>query len=176
MGQSKKYGYYIAGFTDGEGSFNVSLIKRKDYAEKWKIVASFNISQRDKTILLFIKRFLCCGTLRQRKDGVIYYEVTKIADLQKKIIPFFQNFQFLSSNKKRNFSIFAKIVNLLYKKEHLTPRGFKKIIQLRENLNEGRGRKRKYSLKDVLKIEESPETIRKNLLKKSRKIRYSPIS
>ena len=42
MEQSKKYGYYIAGFTDGEGSFNASLIKRKDYAEKWKIVASMN--------------------------------------------------------------------------------------------------------------------------------------
>lgn len=169
MEQLKKYGYYIAGFTDGEGSFNVSLVKRKDYAGKWKVVASFNISQRNRTILLFIKRFLGCGTLRQRKDGVIYYEVTKIADLKKKIIPFFRNFRFLSPNKRRNFSVFTKIVDLLHKKEHLTPQGLKKIIQLRENLNEGRGRKRKYSLKDVLKTEESPETIRKNLLKRLRR-------
>ena len=38
-----EYGHYIAGFTDGEGSFNVSIIKRIDYEGKWKITASFNV-------------------------------------------------------------------------------------------------------------------------------------
>jgi hypothetical protein len=29
-------GHYLAGFTDGEGSFNVSFGKRADYAMPWK--------------------------------------------------------------------------------------------------------------------------------------------
>lgn len=158
-----KLGYYIAGFTDGEGSFNVSVKRRDDYTGAWKLSASFNISQKDRIILAKIKDVLRCGTLRERQDGVVYYEVTNIKSLQEKIIPFFERFGFLSANKKTNFSIFKKIVDLMYKNGHLTKEGFMTIIQLREILNEGRGRKRKYQLADIYK-KRSSETIRKNPL------------
>ena len=158
-----KDGYYIAGFTDGEGSFNVSIKKRNDYAEEWKITASFNISQKDRVILAWIKNILGCGSLRERKDGVVYYEVTNIASLKEKIIPFFVRFNFISARKKANFSIFKKIVEKMHSKDHLSPEGLKSILELREILNEGKGRKRKYNLSDVIKIEESPETIRKTV-------------
>lgn len=156
-----RMGYYIAGFTDGEGSFNVSVKKRDDYTGIWKLSASFNISQKDRVILAKIKDTLGCGTLRERQDGVVYYEVTNVKSLQDKIIPFFERFGFLSANKKTNFSIFKKIVDLMHKNEHLTKDGFLKIIRLREILNEGRGRKRKYQLSDIFK-KGSSETIRKN--------------
>lgn len=146
-----KDGYYIAGFTDGEGSFNVSIKKRDDYAKDWKITASFNISQKDRVILAWIKKILGCGTLRERKDGVVYYEVTNITSLYETIIPFFVKYNFISSRKKTNFSIFKEIVEMMYKQDHLNPEGFKKILELREGLNEGKGRKRKYNLSDVIK-------------------------
>lgn len=145
-----KFGYYISGFIDGEGSFNISLKKRMDYSDEWKITASFNISQRDRVILAFIKTKLGCGTLRERKDGVVYYEVTNIQSLHDKIIPFFIRFPFLSAAKKRNFSIFKQIVEIMRNKGHLKRDGFLKIIELREKLNEGRGRNRKYNLEDVI--------------------------
>ena len=146
-----KDGYYIAGFTDGEGSFNVSLKKRNDYVGEWKITTSFNISQKDRVILSWIKKILGCGTLRERLDGVIYYEVTNVTSLKEKVIPFFIKFNFISSKKKTNFSIFKQIVEIMYNKEHLNKEGFEKILQLREVLNEGKGRKRKYNLSDVIK-------------------------
>ena len=153
-------GNYIAGFTDGEGSFNVSVMKRKDYVGKWKIRASFNISQKDRLILERIQKNFGCGTLRERSDGVIYYEVTDVASLIKKVIPFFRRFSFLSENKKKNFLIFSEIVKLMANKEHLNENGFRNIIQLREILNEGKGRKRKYNAPELL-TEKSSETIRK---------------
>ena len=146
-----KHGYYIAGFADGEGSFNVSLTQRKDYIGKWKITASFNVSQKERHILAFIKKTLGCGTLRERKDGVVYYEVTNIQSLYDTILPFFKRFPILSQNKKKNFSIFSSIVKRMYRKEHLTPEGLREILELREKLNLGIGRKRKYTLQDVLK-------------------------
>lgn len=146
---NQNHGYYIAGFADGEGSFNISLKKRKDYAGKWKITASFNVSQKDRTILAFIKKVVGCGTLRTRKDGVVYYEVTNITSLYENVLPFFKRFRFLSANKKRNFAIFTRIVEKMYRKEHLTKEGFKEILELREKLNLGIGRKRKYTLQDV---------------------------
>ncbi len=159
----QKDGYYIAGFTDGEGSFNISIKKRNDYAEGWKVAASFNISQKDRVILSWIKNILGCGSLRERLDGVVYYEVTNITTLYKKILPFFTRFNFISSRKKKNFSIFKQIVEVMFKQEHLTEEGLKKVLQLRELLNEGKGRKRKYNLSDVIKVEESSETTRKTL-------------
>jgi len=145
----EKHGYYIAGFVDGEGSFNVSLKKREDYVGQFKLTASFNVSQKDRVILAFVKKTIGCGTLRERKDGVVYYEVTNITSLYENVLPFFKKFGFLSAKKKQNFAIFKKIVEKMYHKEHLTKIGFREVIDLREKLNLGIGRKRKYTLKDV---------------------------
>ena len=46
----ERLGHYLAGFTDGEGSFNVSFRKRGDYTMPWKVSLCFNVSQRDKVI------------------------------------------------------------------------------------------------------------------------------
>lgn len=145
-----RIGNYIAGFTDGEGSFNVSLKKRDDYQQGWKLTASFNVSQNERVVLALIKKVLGCGTLRTRKDGIIYYEVTNIHTLQERVIPFFKKFNFLSAKKKINFSIFTQIVSKIYLGEHLSKKGFLEIVNLREKLNEGIGRKRKYTLQDIV--------------------------
>lgn len=158
---SSDIGNYIAGFTDGEGSFNVSIKKRLDYKESWKLTASFNISQKDRVILAWIKHILGCGTLRERKDGVVYFEVTNITSLYNTIIPFFRKYSFRSAYKKNNFRIFSEIVSIMYFGEHNTTEGFQKVLKLREKLNNGIGRKRKYTLKDVINSEESSETTRK---------------
>ncbi|PSO47194.1 MAG: hypothetical protein BRC24_00215, partial [Parcubacteria group bacterium SW_4_46_8] len=129
-----QHGYYIAGFADGEGSFNVSVKKRSDYQNGWKLSASFNISQKDRVILAQIKKVLGCGTLRERQDGVVYYEVTNISSLHDRIIPFFSEFNFLSSRKKNNFSTFKQIVERMYSKDHLEKDGFEEILELRSEL------------------------------------------
>jgi len=139
-----EHGFYIAGFVDGEGSFNVSLRKRTDHRLGWQVVSSFNVSQKDRVILAFLKKIFGCGTLRTRKDGVVYYEVTNIDMLNRKIIPFFERFGFLSANKKRNFSIFKQIVSELAVGP-LTKDILKRVVDLRESLNKGIGRKRKYT-------------------------------
>jgi len=154
-------GNYIAGFTDGEGSFNVSIKKRLDYKQCWKLSASFNISQKDRVILAWVKHILGCGTLRTRKDGIVYFEVTNISSLHDVIIPFFKKFGFRSAYKKNNFRIFSEIVRLMHAGEHNSKEGFQKVLELRENLNPGIGRKRKYTLQDVVISEVSSETTRK---------------
>ena len=141
-------GYYFAGFTDGEGSFNVSMRKRPDHTMKWQIILTFNVSQRDPVVLAEMKRYLGCGRFLKRKDGVNCYIVQNPSAIQERIIPFFKKFSFLSSNKKKNFSIFTQIAEMVFSKQHLTKDGLLKIIQLRETLNEGKGRKRKYNLVD----------------------------
>ena len=162
-------GWYLAGFADGEGSFNISLKRDAEYRLGWHIEPSFNVSQRDKTILALFKRHLGVGTLRNRKDGVVYYEVRNYRALQERVIPFFEKFVFLSSTKKRNFSIFRKIVALMNEGQHTNAEGLKKILLLREQINKGHGRTRKYSLDDYLDSQtESSETIRQTSSRRRR--------
>ena len=62
-------GYYLAGFVDGEGSFNVS--------------------QKDPTVLVLLKDTLSCGIIKTRKcDSLFSYDVTKPKDILERVIPF----------------------------------------------------------------------------------------
>ena len=146
-------GNYLAGFTDGEGSFNVSFRLRKDYKIPWKISLSFNISQKDQVILSQFKKHLKCGTIRERKnDGIWYYEVNNFNAIKTNIIPFFNRFGFLSAKKKRDFSKFKQIAKLIENKDHLTIEGIQEILKIRKEMNDGGVGKRKYSDEEILRI------------------------
>ena len=152
-------GFYLAGFTDGEGSFNVSFRPRKDYPVPWKISLSFNVSQKDRVILALFKRHLGCGTLRGRPDGVWYYETTNLKAITENVIPFFERFPFLSAKKKRDFGKFKQIVALVERGEHLRADGIRSILEIREGMNDGG--KRRHQHADILAtLTESSETIR----------------
>ncbi len=153
--------YYLVGFADGEGSFNVSIRKRPDHTMKWQIVLTFNVSQSESYILSQFKKHLGCGRIVQRKkDGLYMYVVDNPKSLQEKVIPFFKKYKFLSQKKKYNFSIFCQIANLVFSKEHLNKESFMKVIDLREKLNEGKGRKRKYNKEDLQEIfKENPQRL-----------------
>ena len=155
-----EWGHYIAGFVDGEGSFNVSLRKRDDHTMKWQVVLTFNVSQKESYILSQLKKYLNCGRLQTRKDGLNYYVCSNPIAIKEKIIPFFQKFQFRSIQKKKNFSIFCQIAEKVFNREHLTEKGLREIIWLREKLNEGKGRKRKYELNDYEKsLKKNPQRL-----------------
>ncbi len=147
---SDKIGNYLAGFADGEGSFNLSFRKRKDYSQPWKISLCFNVSQKDKVILALYKRHLKCGTLRSRDDGVWYYEVNNFTAIQENVIPFFKRFGFLSAKKKRDFAKFVQIADLIADKQHLEEDGIKRILEIRKTMNDGGAGRRKYSDAEIL--------------------------
>jgi hypothetical protein len=148
-------GFYLAGFADGEGSFNVSFRPRRDYRLPWKISLCFNISQRDRVILALFKRHLGCGTMRQRRDGVWYYEVNNLTALVENVIPYFKHFKFLSSKKKRDFAKFIKIAELMRQKQHLSREGVEEVLRIRRDMNDGG--KRRYSDDEILKRFENPQ-------------------
>lgn len=159
QGVPERIGYYLAGFTDGEGSFNVSFRPRADYSVPWKVSLCFNISQKDRVILALFKRYLGCGTIRGRPDGVWYYEVNNLNAIYEIVIPFFKRYRFLSAKKKRDFLKFCQLAVLLKKNAHLTEEGIRQILDIRREMNDGG--KRKYSDADILaRFRESSETIR----------------
>src|SRR5215831_13731889 len=150
-------GWYLAGFADGEGSFNVCFRPREDYQGPWKISLCFNISQRDPVILTLFKRHLQCGTMRQRQDGVWYYEVNNLTPILENVIPFFNHFHFLSAKKKRDFAKFTQLALLMKQGRHLTREGIEEILQIRREMNDGG--KRRYSDEYILSVFENPQRL-----------------
>ena len=148
-------GYYLAGFADGEGSFNVSFRPRDDYKLPWKVSLCFNISQRDPVILAQFKRHLRCGTMRQRRDGVWYYEVNSFVPILENVIPFFERFGFLSAKKKRDFAKFKQLAELIREGRHLTREGVEQVLEIRREMNDGG--KRRYSDEEILGRFENPQ-------------------
>ena len=162
-----RIGYYIAGFVDGEGSFNAVFRPREDYSHYWKVSLCFNVSQKDKVILSLLKKHLQCGTLRSRMDGVWYYEVNNLNAVLNYIIPFFRKFNFLSAKKKRDFDKFCKLAKLLEAEAQKTKEGLEKILEIRRNMNDGG--KRKYSESEIRSMwKESSETICQTQTSKAR--------
>ncbi len=150
-------GYYLAGFADGEGSFNVSFRPRGDYQMPWKVSPCFNISQRDPTVLSKFKRYLGCGTMRQRVDGVWYYEVNNLTAILEQVIPFFDHYRFLSTKKQRDFAKFKRIAALMSQGRHLDQRGVTEILRIRSDMNDGG--KRRYTDDEILEAFENPQRL-----------------
>ncbi len=129
---------WVTGFTDAEGSFIVSISKRSK-SNKWLVRASFEIgvNNKDVTTLQDLKSFFGVGKVSIRKyKNVASYSVTKNSDLIKIIIPHFTHFP-LQTQKKVDFEIWTKIVNLFMNKEHLSEEGFLKLLSLKSILNRG---------------------------------------
>jgi hypothetical protein len=150
-----KIGYCLAGFADGEGSFNVSFRRREDYQIPWKVSLCFDISQRDSIVLSLYKRHLHCGRIRQREDGVFYYEVNNFKSISENVIPFFDRFGFLSAKKKRDYSKFKQIAQIIREGRHLSVQGIVEILKIRVKMNDGG--KRRYSDTDILETLENPQ-------------------
>lgn len=153
-------GFFLAGFVEGEGSFNISLRRKADYKVSWQVVMSFNVSQKDPGLLYLLQEELRCGIIKVRKiDNIYSFDATNPKDIIQKVIPYFQKYPMLSDSKQKNFSLFCAVAQLMEKGEHRNLIGLRKILELREAINEGKGRKRKYEIAHVFPTQESSETI-----------------
>jgi LAGLIDADG endonuclease len=132
---SEEIGYYLAGFVDGEGSFNVSIKKVKDRSLGWRVTACFNVSQRDVHNLKLLQDVLDCGTIRQRWDGVHYFEVNSYRDLVDKVIPFFYKYPLRSPSKSETLEVFSEICEMMNSGEHLSVDGVREVVRLRNQMN-----------------------------------------
>lgn len=115
----------------------------------WDIRPSFSVSQnRDRAeVLELFQRNFNCGTIRpDRSDKTLKYEVRSVNELAMKVVPHFEMYPLLSS-KRKDFQVFAAIVHMMHRGEHLKQEGFEKAVQLAERLNANS--KKKYARRQI---------------------------
>lgn len=142
-----KMACWISGFTDGEGSFVVSVIKNPTTRFKKQIFPEFVITQGAKSLfaLKAIKDFFGCGSivLNKRYDNhnehLYRYCVRSIRELEGIIIPFFVQFP-LKTFKQKDFSLFKIIVEMMSEKRHLRKDGWNKILIFASRMNRKKNR------------------------------------
>jgi hypothetical protein len=154
-------GNWVAGFVDGEGSFNVPFRRERDRGLPWRVSLSFNVSQVGRSLPSLLQDTFGAGTVRDRGDGIFYFEVTRPQTLEERVFPFFDRFP-LRGSKVDDLRVFRKITRLVQSGTHLSVSGIETILALRSPMN--RGGKRRYSNEQIiakLRDWESSETIRR---------------
>ncbi|OGF62345.1 hypothetical protein A2662_01065 [Candidatus Giovannonibacteria bacterium RIFCSPHIGHO2_01_FULL_45_33] len=137
-----KFGYWISGFTDGEGCFSVAVINNKTTKFGKQIFPEFVVTQGEKSLsaLKKINKFFGCGNIFVNKrydnhnENLYRYCVRSLQELDSKIIPFFEKYP-LHTYKQNDFFIFKKVVKAMIQKEHLSESGRKKILKLISKMN-----------------------------------------
>jgi len=129
--------YFVAGFSDAESSFQICVYKNTKYNTGLNIIPSFSIHLhiKDLTLLYNIQSVFGVGSIHIDKKGEsVTYTVVSVKELINVIIPHFNSFP-LFTQKRLDFILWSKIVNLMYNKEHLNEKGLQEIISLKASLN-----------------------------------------
>ncbi len=143
--------YFLAGFVDGEGSFNISFAKHPTMKSRWIILTKFQIYQHmnHREILELFKKVLGVGRIDKKSGSdVLSLTVESRQNLSEKIIPFFKRYPL--ATKAEAFKKFSIIIDMLNNGKHQTKDGFKKIVFLAHSMN-AEGRFRIYSPEYILK-------------------------
>lgn len=127
--------YWVAGFTDAEGCFFVTIQENK-IKGLYQIKLGYQVSQhvRDTSLIKSFKQFFECGRTEPCGRSGISFRVTKINDIREKIIPFFEKYLILGS-KSKDYQDWKKISKLMISKAHLTLEGLREIKQIKSGMN-----------------------------------------
>lgn len=141
--------HFVTGFTDGEGSFVITLIKSSSSPVGYKIQLSYRIGLHIKDLALIkrIKNFFNeVGNISSNERSVVYY-VSSIKDLGI-VINHFDKYP-LITNKLADYILFKQAFTLISAKEHLTQEGFNQIIAIKSVINKGLSDELKNTFKEI---------------------------
>lgn len=133
---------WVAGFTSGEGSFNVKVKESVRSKVGFQTFMHFCITQhsRDSELMESLINFFGCGQYSLRGKGNIPagdYTCVKFSDISDKIIPFFQKHKIIGV-KHSDLQDWCKVADLMQKGEHRTSQGLDAILSIKSGMNRGR--------------------------------------
>jgi hypothetical protein len=123
---------------DGEGSFIVSIYKNKKLKLGWTVFTRFQITLHSRDLSLLLKLQQIFGGIgfisKSKNQNSVAFQVSKLSDIRNVIIPHVQSKKILITQKRADFLLFSKIVELMCNKNHLTSEGLLKIINIKANI------------------------------------------
>ena len=134
--------WYVTGLAEGEGCFCISIAIRSKLKVGLEARPSFSLSlnEKDRELLGDLKTYFGCGWIRESKsDRTFKYEARSVADLVDHVVPHFEAYP-LRGAKRRSFSGFAQVCQMIRQGDHLTPEGMAEIVRIAYEMNLGKRR------------------------------------
>lgn len=131
---------WVAGFTEGEGCFNVNILSSKTHKTGAQVQLRFEISQhsRDTELMNSLVKYWGCGkTTVIATRPVVRFNVVKFTEFKDIIVPFFNKYP-LYGNKRLDYACFEKVFMLVDNKGHLTLEGLSQIKKIKAGMNTNR--------------------------------------
>jgi len=131
--------YWICGFTDGEGCFDIKITARGN-GSYHQVECRFRITQhiRDRVLLELLIPFFGCGKVYIRSNKQASdYTINNIPNATQILVPFFDRNP-LHSSKLLDYLDFKQVVELVNSKQHLNPEGLSLIRTIKASMNNGR--------------------------------------
>ena len=144
--------YYLTGFIDGEGCFNISIYKDTRMLTGWQVKPIFNLSlhNKDRALLESIKRSLGVGKIYKHGKDSLQLRISGLKNLRV-VIKHLDKY-LLITKKLADYILFKQAVELVQEKEHLTKDGLLKLVSIKASLNWGLSEKSKESFPGVIPV------------------------
>lgn len=128
---------WVAGFTEGDGCFNVSVRKSNSTKSGVQVILRYKVTQhiRDSALVNNFIDFFGCGNFTVRSNKIACdFVVSNLSDICKIIIPFFDKYP-LFGVKAKNYADFKKAAEIMRVKGHLTDSGLEEILKIKARMN-----------------------------------------
>ena len=145
---SEEFRWFLAGLIEGEGSLCVSFKESQSARFGFYVDSEFFIYQHELARELLDQAKLYFGTgdivPKVGNERVLVFRILSRRSIVEKVIPFYERYmRFGSALKRRNFETFKAVTYAIENKEHQTPEGMIRIVELAYSLNHaGKQRKR----------------------------------
>jgi hypothetical protein len=133
---------WIAGFTDGEGCFSISVVRNDGCRLGWQVQHEFAITQSfsSVTALEAVRTHLGCGRIvvshrnDNHREPLARLSLKRRRDLVHVIIPFFEAHPLMTA-KQQDFELFREAMTIIGSGRHLEIDGLTEIANLTERMN-----------------------------------------
>lgn len=117
--------YWLAGFTQGQGCFHISVPKSKSHKSGYSVRLEFSLKQNDYYPLTLIYNIIKMGNLSQYSTGIWCYKSSGF-NTAFTLINYFDNYN-LFAGKYKSYLKFRKVYIMISEGKHLEKEQIKKI-------------------------------------------------
>lgn len=158
--------WFLAGFTDAEGCFRISILKNKNYKSTQSLVSTENVKsnltslpwsvrlyfqielhKKDEAILELAQSTLGVGKIYKARQETSMLQVSSFKDMPA-VLDFFDKYP-LITQKLADYILFKQAYEMIKNKEHLTLEGLSKLVGVKASLNNGLPAQLKEAYPDV---------------------------
>ena len=148
--------YFVTGFIDGEGCFNITVHKDNRLNIGWRVRLSFQIGLHEKDITLLEQiqlQLAYVGNIYKLGPKSVQFVICSIKDLAV-IIEHLDKYP-LITHKRGDYELWKQVFYLMERGEHLTApegAGLEKIVAIKSSMNRGLSSNLKVSFPEIVPV------------------------